>query len=121
MVTKAKPAPEAEVTTEEPETKETSDTSLKDEVREIIKEVLPEFLTGGGSSEETTSTETETTGQTLTARQEEAQAHGLVTELIEGFKEAMAGEKKEPEKHEAETKPGAQPIRKIEKWLWGSE
>jgi hypothetical protein len=119
MVTKAKPATEAEVKTEEPEPKETveiTDDALTEKIKAVVESMLP-----GGSTEEPAGTEVDDS-KPLTAREEEARTHNIVAEAIKGFLDELKGdEKEEPAKKEPETKPGAQPVRWIEKHLWGAE
>lgn len=118
-VTKTKPAPETEGEPKtEPDAKvEPTGDELTEKITTIVKDVLAGALTG-----KETSTEVETeTSKPLTAREEEARTHNIVSEAIKAFKDEFAGEKKEPEKKEPETQPGTKPGRWIETVLWGKE
>jgi hypothetical protein len=126
MVTKAKPAVEAdEPKPDETETKvddaaKLSDDELTEKIRTVLKELLPNF-----PKEEATTEEVVDDNKPVTARQEEARAHSLVSELVAAFKEEFQGdEKPKVEKSEPESKPGPKPgglKRWVEKNLWGIE
>ena len=113
MVTKkTEPAPETESPSEqEPETKTEDKTSLREE----IKAVLEEMGTKKPEPEE---------GKPVTSREEEQRTYSIVREAIETFKEEL-GIGKEPEKKEekkeTETVPASNPVRWIERKLWGKE
>ena len=117
MVTKAKPAADVEPEAETKETVEITDDALTEKIKAVVESMLP-----GGETTETTTTETETeTSKPLTAREEEARTHNIVSEAIKAFKDEFAGEKKEPEKKEPETQPGTKATRWVERVLWGKE
>jgi hypothetical protein len=117
MVTKAKPAADVEPEAETKETVEITDDALTEKIKAVVESMLP-----GGETTETTTTETETeTSKPLTAREEEARTHNIVSEAIKAFKDEFAGEKKEPEKKEPETQPGKKATRWVESFLWGKE
>jgi hypothetical protein len=113
---KTKPVTEEPVVTEPATTEPTDDFTEK--VTAVLKDVLPGLL--GGETTTETAADTDTS-QPLTARQEEARTHNIVSEAVKAFKDEFDGEKKEPDKKEAETQPGLQPVRWIEKVLWGKE
>lgn len=125
MVTKAKPAVEPDVKADEPDTtvedaSTLSDDDLKEKIREVLKDLLPGF-----PKDTDTPADEPADDKPVTARQEEARAHSLVSELVAAFKEEFQGEDKEKvEKKEPETQPGPKAggfKRWCEKQLWGIE
>ena len=118
MVTKAKEESKVEEPVEEKV--EVSDDELTAKITAIVKDLL-----GGTTEEVTTETEETETGKPVTARQEEAQTHSIVSELVKQFKAEFEGkpvDKKETK--EPETKPGpkAGGLKAwVEKNLWGVE
>lgn len=116
MVTKAK---EPVVETE---TKEESSTIDKGELREALKEILPEFLGGAKTEEVETDEPAADDGKVVTAREEEARSHNLVMEAIKEFKKEFAGEDDtKSEKKEPEAEPGKKPTPWIQRVMWGIE
>ena len=123
MVTKAKPAVEAEADTETEtvdDAAKLSDEDLTARIKAILTDLLP-----GKVPEETTTEETVDDGKPVTARQEEARAHNLVAELVAAFKdEFKSDDSKKDEKKEPESKPGPKAggfKRWVEANLWGVE
>jgi hypothetical protein len=125
MVTKAKPAVEADEPAKE-ETVEDAATLSDEDLTERIRTVLKELLPGFPKDADTPADEpADDPGKPVTARQEEARAHSLVSVLVAAFKEEFQGEDKEKvEKKEPETQPGPKAggfKRWCEKQLWGIE
>ncbi len=107
---KAEPAAEVEPETEEP----TADDGLTEKIRSVVEEMLAR------TPEKVEEVEDD---KPLTSREEERRASSLVSEVINGFKEALAEAKGEPkeEKKEPEELPAKKSVRKVEKYLWGVE
>lgn len=108
---KAEPAPEETETPEEPEAKD----DLTAKIREVVKEVLGEATP---AKDEPVEDE-----KILSPREEERRTNSIVSDIIQGFKEALGEAKAEAkeEKKEPETVPASKPVRRIEKILWGKE
>ena len=120
MVTKAKTAPEAEVKTEEPDTKVESDPVTKSDVVEIVRDAIKDLLPGGETKVE--ETETKVDDKPETYRQEETRTHNVVLDKIEELKAAFDQAKEnKPEKVEPESEPGKKETRWIERIVWGKD
>ena len=116
MVTKAKPAPEAE---EEPEEKpvEITDEALTEKIKAVMKELFGDKVPDAPESEPAPDD-----SKPMTAREEETRTHNIVAEAINAFKEEFAGEDKDKsDKKEPESVPGKKATRWIENFLWGKE
>jgi len=120
MATAKTKEPPAETEVDEPP-KDEEQIVTKANLREVLAEILPDFLKGE-STETETETETEDTGKRPTAREEEGRTYAEVKKAIDEFKAAFKGEiDKGSDKPEAETVPGSKAVRWIEKVLWGAE
>ena len=119
MATAKTKEPEAEVETETEPAKDDA-VVTKGNLRDMLKELLPDLLSGEETVE--TEVEPEKDGKRPTARDEEARTYKEVMEAIKEFKDAFTGKEDEGKaKAEPEKVPASSAVRWIEKKLWGTE
>jgi hypothetical protein len=116
MATRTKTEPAAESEVKEPTETPEPVAEDKETLKSVVKEILDELTAGKETVEEPE-------GKPMTARQEEANAHSIVSQLVEEFRSAMKGDdtEKKEEKKEPEVEPGKKGGRWIEGFLWGKE